>query len=410
VQITRITPSDTDGVEPHMHGSMINPAEGGRRDGAAVHGFDSRVRRNAYVHELNVARSFPLTVPVGSSLLSSKSVVQYLGSNTGDGQQIEVVAILTVLSSAPPAGSFRPPYMGSDKSIRWNKSAIAYSKLRSLAPVSGTPSLSSVEARFEKTLIQIGTSWNNGDFHPHYNLPFPGKGYGREIAQGVSEAALSLNLNYSNAQKETLAIRFIQWGIDIYGAVTNGMSYPGDGGHNSGRKLPMVLAGVLLNDANIIDRSNGTKYRYSFSEDQQHFYVSQTDINTPRTAPCCDRPYEPYTQPMLAMAEWGPNHVTLPTNSYSNWGASYRTVVGADMVGHVLALHLMGLESVWNWPAFFDYYTRRYYPAESPNARDASNYIKVYVKNMWQAYWNSQPIVDAQAPAVPQNLRIASEQ
>ena len=408
VRITNITPSDTDGVEPHMHGSMINPAAS---SGGTVHGFDSRIRRNTYNHGLNVARSFPLVVPNGSSLLSAKSVLQYLGGDTGDGQQLEVVAILTVLSSAPPAGSFRPPYMGTDKTIRWNKSNIDYSKLRSLAPVAGTPSLATVEGRYEKTLIQFGTSWQAGDLHPHYNLPFPGKGYGREIAQGASEAALSLNLNYSNAQKERLAIRVIQWGIDIYGAVTNGMSYPGDGGHNHGRKLPMFLAGVLLNDASITDRANGTKYRNSFAEDQQHFYVSRTDIDTPRTAPCCGRAYEPYTQSMLGMPEWGPNQVTSPTNSYSQWSASYRTVVGSDLTGTALAVHLMGLESVWNWPAFFDYYDRRYYPTESPNARDASNYIKVYVKNMWTAYRNSSPPPPAQTqvPATPQNLRIGSE-
>jgi hypothetical protein len=375
--------------------------------GNAVHGFDSRIRDNVYDHNLNVAKSFPLQVPSGSSLLSSKSYIQDLSAAV----QLEVIAILTVVSSPPPAGSFRPPYMGTDKTPRWNKSNIDYSKLRSLAPVAGTPSLASVEARFEKAIIQFGDGYSSSAAHPYYNVPFPGAGYGREIARGASEAALSLNLNYTNAQKEKLAIRFIQTGIDIYGAVSNGMSYPGEGGFHHGRKLPMLMAGVLLNDANIIDRANGTKYRYYFSEDQQHFYVSQTDIDTPRTAPCCDRPYEPYTQSMLDMPEWGANHLLSPTTSYSNWGTSYRTVVGADSVGNALAVHIMGLEKLWNWPAFFDYYTKRYFPTESPKANDSPNTIKIYVKNMWLAYRNSAPTSGSldSAPAAPRNLRITSE-
>ena len=65
---------------------------------------------------------------------------------------------------------------------------------------------------------------------------------------------LAANLNYTNEQKAPIVIRLIQIGIDIYGAAINAAAPANEiiwthgGGHNGGRKMPMLFAGVLLNN------------------------------------------------------------------------------------------------------------------------------------------------------------------
>lgn len=41
---------------------------------------------------------------------------------------------------------------------------------------------------------------------------------------------------------------FVQYGIDLYGCLNAGVGWPAFGGHRSGRKLPIVFAGILLNN------------------------------------------------------------------------------------------------------------------------------------------------------------------
>ena len=40
----------------------------------------------------------------------------------------------------------------------------------------------------------------------------------------------------------------VQYGIDLYGCVKAGYGWPAFGGHRSGRKLPILMAGLLLGD------------------------------------------------------------------------------------------------------------------------------------------------------------------
>jgi len=196
-----------------INGSMLNITP--QKD--AKQGFDSVAP--GYDSSYNVARpngndlgvSNLLVIQPNHSLVSSISVA--------GGGQIQDAAVLTILGSAPPASSFRPSWAGTDKTIKHNVSDLDYSGLSSLTPVASTPRLKqlagdkqsdSVERMFERLWIDF--QFSLGNTHPSNNMP----AYGANMAQQMGDAALVLNLNYSNSEKQTLMIRLVRLGIDFY--------------------------------------------------------------------------------------------------------------------------------------------------------------------------------------------------
>jgi len=127
VKIVNISPlSIVDGTGRTMNGSMINPSP---RNGT-TQGYDSAMYANFgpdFNASFNVGRpnnidlsgANPLLVSVNSSLVSTISL-----PTPGARPQLKTAAVLTVLATAPPAGSFRPPFSGSNKTIRFNKSQL----------------------------------------------------------------------------------------------------------------------------------------------------------------------------------------------------------------------------------------------------------------------------------------------
>jgi hypothetical protein len=377
VTLTRITP-DTVG---DRNGTMINPGIG--KD----NGWDSRIKYGQYSSALNIAKSLPRTVQPGSSVASA---ISFAANATGDNPQMETIAVLTVLGSAAPAGSFRPPYQGSDKTLKWNASQLNYGVLRKLAPVANTPSLSVVQNYFERPWIEKETTWVGRYFHPSLNHPFQNRSgvgtYGREMAHTAADGLLSLQLNYTDAQKQTLAIRMVQAGLDIYGAARLGASWLGDGGHNQGRKMVLLLAGMMLGDSDILRFGDGSKLKI-FQEDSQTFYVTATDVSRSHVG-TNGAPVENYVTADIGMPEWGAKHQTQPEFDNKRWDAPYRIVTGPCTVGHVLTARLMGIESKWNYPAVFDYYDR-FYAVEKGNVASSTNSIQPFVSAMWNAYRGS---------------------
>jgi len=341
------------------------------------HGFDSRIEDNVFVQSLNIATKLPYTMAANKSLISSISSTE----NTPR-YQLTDQAILTTLSSVPPAGSFRPTYFGSDKTIKWNKSQIDYSKL-SKSINSNLFTLDSVEAGNTRSLVMLGMkdSYKGTHLIASNNQPY----YGGDVSKTNAYAALALNSNLTDAQKEKLAIGFIQKGIDIYeGVVRGNYTVPG-GGYPYGYKTPLFFAGVLLNDANILRYSDSKAIAPDgepgfFAEDRAYYYVDNSDLSarfdankygltggvgcalTNATKTACDsgRTLEPYTSGMIGMPEWG----NEGHNYYagSQWGSMYRDVTGPNFIGVALAVQLMGQESAWKNQAFFDYMNQRAWP------------------------------------------------
>jgi hypothetical protein len=229
----------------------------------------------------------PLVIEPNHSLLSVISV------DAVTRYQLSDAAILTILGSAPDANSFRPPYSGTDKTIKYNVSDLDYSSLSTLTPVASAPSLATAEGWFERPWLSFHSYLDS--IHPTNNMP----GRNDLFAERIGEGALVLNLNYTNAQKKTLMIRFVQVGIDLYGILANDgrRIWWANGAQSQGRKMPILFVGTTLNDSNMTTAigSKSGDYLYSgdygpeneppdylhFAEDDQIFYVDGNDVFIP---------------------------------------------------------------------------------------------------------------------------------
>ena len=171
VTIIAIDPQSTDIDGRTMNGSMINPSPKLGTD----QGYDSKMYGGYGKHfdpALNAARPDNrdlntencLVIQPHSSLVSTISFPK-----AGKLPQIETAAILTVLPKPVPPGSFRPPYCGSDKTIKFNVDHLDYSLLKNLKPVPGTPSIANVERYFERPWIDHVPSWLARFHHPAEN-------------------------------------------------------------------------------------------------------------------------------------------------------------------------------------------------------------------------------------------------
>jgi len=374
IEIIKITPRSVSG-ERVMNGSMLNPVN-------EIQGYDSAMYARyssdtSYNDSLNVALNIlaenPLVITQDNSLVSTISI-----DTAGGRPQLETAAILTVVGSIPAEGSFRPSYATVDKTIRYNKTELDYSKLRKLPLVSGVLHPNDQVKYFERPWIDHAPDWTGRYMHPKLNMP----DYGRDMAYLIGNAGLSLMLDYTNKEKEALLVRLVQFGIDTYGLAQMGGTWRDNGGHMLGRKLPMLLAGVILNDQDIINMANGEK-NLIFQEDRQTWTVSDSDVGK-YVLYTDQKPRETYKLEDIGMPEWGEKHTSAESRDDRRWEAGYRKIVGSSILGHILTARLLDAVSLWNWPALFEY-SDRFWAIEKDNTATA-NSINSFTKNMWLEY------------------------
>lgn len=415
-----------------MHGAMLNPIA---KTFTRV-GFDSATSyAGRYDPLLNVARpgdadlspSNPLVLSAGSSLLCSRT-----RPTPYDRPQLADAAVFTVVESAPPSGSFRPPYCGTDKTHYWNVSNLDYDRLPRLPKLPSSPTLPGVGV-LEKVQIEIdpGSGSAGRQTHPANNGPI----YGRDLSEWTSSLALQLCLDYSNSQKESALIRLVQYGLDIFGAI-NGrplaeVTYEGLGGYNIGRKLTLLVTGIVLNDSSILwycDRQNW----FGFQEDLQIFLVDASHValgHDPHAAcevgafqniterahmpATCNNysmncnPTNPdkrqrdiYTEGMIGLPEWGEQAYKQPGRSGSNWGVTYRDVNFRPTLKAALAAQLIpGARALWNNQMFFDYHDRVWSVEDGEFDRAASQF-GTHSTELWNTYRSlGGPVWTASPPA-----------
>jgi hypothetical protein len=374
VQIINISPGHT--VHPDtgrdMNGSMLNPAK-------ADQGFDST---RQYDESLNVGIGIstknPLTIQANDALVTSISNLEVSGVKS----YTKTAAILTCLSKTPPSGSFRPGYSDPDKTIYGNIGDINYSRLGNLAPTTSAPDPIAYAEKLQRTWLMHSPSWTSRFMHPSDNIP---DNY--YYTNSLSVAALLLNCNFTNGQKEKLLINFIQHGIDLYGAIkARGYGWTSAAGLGFGRKWPILFAGIMLESPAMqgvgmlsgdylnsvagygpADKHTGQVNPpdyLSFAEDALLFYVSKDDID--RTTSTKWMPDDragtayPYTANMIGMPEWGHRYSDNPYQVDSAWYAVYRTIGSgfSGTIGATLSAHIMDARNLWNCRVHFDYVDR----------------------------------------------------
>lgn len=338
-----------------INGAMVNPDPSTRNQG-----YDGNMYlpgdEQYYIPALNVAwglsPSHPLVLQPNQSLIKSISNL-----NPNVIADLETCSVLTCLAQVPPVGSFRPPYAGNDHQVRFDKGMLDYSALASLVPAAGMPNVATQTAKFERPWLDHCPGWPSRYMHPSLDMP----DYGRDFTSLYNEAALLCNVTITQPERELLVMRLVQIGIDFWGNVHNGCYWEGVGGQNSGRKLPILFAGALLRDADMLGVgslisqrfANGT-YTIHFGEDGQTFYVEQTAPGVFNWG------YGTYSAADVGVPEFGFSHVHWPASDHQGWfDDSYRRCCTANAwIGGVLCARIMGLVDEWNHPALFDYMDR----------------------------------------------------
>jgi len=398
VTINSFTPASVDnGTGRIINGSEINPNPNG-----SAEGYDSSMSMNTYSALLNVAfgvsAETPLIVPVNSSLVSTISMTQPLVV-----PQIKSAAVLTVLSSPPPANSFRPPYAGSNKTISHNETDINYNVLGSLAPTSLAPSLSLSAGKFAKLWLDYRGGAAGRMMHPSDNMP----NYGREMSTASGEAALLLNCNFTNADKRDLMIGYLQWGVDLWGVIQTGFNgWWQDGGHGGGRKFPVLFAGTVLGNSAMAGVGTLPYNNPVFGEDQSTFYLTEYEatrwLGGDGKYPV-DNEHRNFADAYYTSADWtfvNPNGKRglpeygkyLSSGFQGRWisrrhDASYRECCHVNsFTGWILATYVMGLKDKWNHDALFDY-TDRYIGWSNELGSVAwTIHMSPFAGEMWRKY------------------------
>jgi hypothetical protein len=369
VTLTSISPAPQN-APPYMNGSVKNlPTQNGRS------AFDQRLddgTNQSWFFDPSFRLYPPFTLQPGDALVSSVSLAQThslpepFGDPPGPVNQspIRSVSVLSVLATAPAADAFRPSYCD-----RAQRLYLARNLDRSILPTLAAPNSSAVPqtATYEAWLRR---PWIDVTF---FLWDVPGEympSYGRDIAFLESYAALLLTLSSPPEQKVTLTNELVQRGIDLYGCLEAGVNWPAWGGFGMGRKLPIVLAGALLGEVALQNVS--ANFPNSFGDDMQTVYVNRIPggytqawqgatviygghkgVNadgTPADATSFDGAAGPYEQ--LQPQAW-------PVWSGEQLGESYRRCcTSMTFVAEALAARLLGLRTVWNYPAFFDYADR----------------------------------------------------
>ncbi|MCK5940476.1 MAG: hypothetical protein KAI24_00800, partial [Planctomycetes bacterium] len=361
VEVVAIRPNSARDGERVRHGSMLNPSPT-----ALVQGYDSAMFGSAassrYDDDANVAldvsRTAPLRLPVGTSLVSTVS-----HPVTGQLPQLERCAVLTVVADAPAPDAFRPPYCGTDKRSRWTADALDMTCFARLDAVPGAPTIRELVARFEHTWLDHLPGFTGRYLHPRQNMP----DYGRDIADLVGTAALALNLDVPADDKRKLLLAMVQVGIDVYGIVDNGGRFLADGGSGSGRKFPLMLAGTVLHDDRMLELAR--ERRFAFGEDAQTFYVEETSPGV------FNHGHGGYGPEDVGLPEWGNRHADDPSHDRKAWTADpYRRCCTANAWhGFVLAARVMGMREAWGHPPLFDYVDR---------------YMQIEQRGHWMRGWS----------------------
>lgn len=360
VRVTEITPNPAQSTAGTNNGSMVNPVP--EHD----FGFDSNpvvTAKIKYDPKLNAALALPISLRPGDVLVSVQSQNTYP-------DYLRVLCALTVLPDPPPLGSFRPGLYGGERRVRWHADALDFSVLRRLRPVRGTPTLEAVEAMLPALpWFEWSSVWSGKHLQPTLNTATGNRQYGREIANKFGDIGLWLNLNFPVEQKRRAAIQTVQCGLDIYSYLKAGGGFYPDGGHKCGRKFPLLLAGLMLHDPDLLATAADPAI---FQEDAQTFVVGEADVGR-----AVKPPKQTYLPQDVGLADWGVRHRFEPSQDDRSPTANYRAVVGPAMMGEWLAATLMGAQPAWNHAAAFAYMERNHalYGEGTPFARE-----------MWKTY------------------------
>jgi hypothetical protein len=348
------------------NGFMLNPPARMKvaYDSGVRNWFDPSLIQKLPVH-MRPGDSLVSTVSMPKGLVLHAQLRNKIERGVDDSSPIRTAAVLTCVGEPQPPDAFRPAFCD-----RQQKIYLARNLRRDLLPrAAATKSIPRIEQYVRFTQRPwVGTCFF-GFEEPVENMPQ----YGLEYGRVVGNCALLLATDLKPEQKEPLLVNLVQVGIDLGGMVRAG--HPGWtawGGHGSGRKLPIVFAGLLLGDDQLA-HINRSFPKVSFGEDEQTAYgdcwtgakvvfAGHSGIDAATGVGRNQGRGNP----------WGP-YEHMPPSQWKdgqNTSEAYRrccTSVG--WVAQALALRLMHAEKAWAHDAFFDYVDRWMYENDATFVR-----------------------------------------
>jgi hypothetical protein len=282
-----------------------------------------------------------------------------------DCSPIRIAAVLTCLDAPQAPDAFRPAFCD-----RGGKIYLARDLKRELLPMAARASRLPNINRFIRFTQRpwVGTGFF-GFEEPVENMPQYGLEYGR--VSGIS--ALLLCTDLTPEQKEPLLVNFVQIGIDLGAMIRAGHpGWTGFGGHGSGRKLPIVFAGILLGDDELAN-INKSFPKASFGEDEQTAYGdSWTGATVVFAGHSGIDVATGQGRNRVRHEPWGPYEHMPPsqwTDGQKTSEAYRRCCTSVGWGGEALALRLLHAEKFWNHDPFFDYVDRWMYQDDSESVK-----------------------------------------
>jgi hypothetical protein len=231
VTITSITPTASGG----SNGFQVNPSITNKQ------AFEATAE---IPYDASLLPSLPLKLAGVSSVVKAVSVPAPVVG--GPEPHLQFAAVLTIVN-APVINSaevFRPGYFGATKTFysatSINVAGLPKYAATGLPSVAGFP-ISGIATRYQRVQLDHFNDYRGRDMHPADNMP----DYGADIARdsGVNLLRMLLSdFNYSNATHKQALINYLQMAVDLQTMAAGGVKWPGDGGHLSGRKLPLIFA------------------------------------------------------------------------------------------------------------------------------------------------------------------------
>lgn len=323
---------------------------------------------------------------------------------------------LTIVRSAPPAGSFMPPAACADKTPWFNVSQLIMSRLQNL-PAAG---LSSPPLAYSAQLMnklqfhhwQHTYNVNSRNVVAQFSNVTADKApvYGGDFWL-FTEIMLALNYDHWTApQKLEAVIKLVSMGIQIAGRAEEGAVWQDNGGHCAVRKLLVAFASFMLGNPSRLEavlaltvQGQGAAAKPSpigasiWADDSQIGTITQALIDQTQAK------LYPYTQGQLGWPEfaqeWTRGSVADQTNHQNaidqntpkapatpDLKQNYRHIIAQNMIPGILALQIMGAKATFNNPVVFDYYDRHMevrlaFGAELPDS--GGNDISAWVRAAW---------------------------
>lgn len=311
VTVNSYTPAYT--TSPRTkNGAMVNvPAMTESVSGTYVQGLDG-LGTNSPAFNVSAQATVPIALSAGDTLIIANADSDTLSGDS----YIEHYAVITVVGAVPWDDEFRPPYtwptaLGSKPTHRY--SDITLGNLPSLTAQARPPQVETTRQVNQRFLFDPVVMWRRYALKGRNHKPT----YSRDLLIQERDAHALCSSSLSAASKRELLIPIIQRGIDNYGVFRHGLGqgftdlYESDGGHNAGRFGPIVFAGKMLGDTDMLNIQ--TNHPNTWQENDQTTFTTQAMVDFTQAGGWTDNLDfdEPYVQGMVdgnslayPMPEW----------------------------------------------------------------------------------------------------------